>query len=82
MAYITLSSVGDSSCACVAAGTQSFASNQHTNTPGILVMWFDSCDVPQPLLPPFSLLWFPLLAEGQVHRHSCGLGTAGGTLAR
>lgn len=46
MDCVTLSSVSDSSCACGTAGTQTFASNQHTNTPGILVTWFDSCYVP------------------------------------
>lgn len=64
MAYIILSSVADSSCACVTAGTQTFATNQHTNTLGILVMWFDSYHVPKTPLPEFFLLWCPLLAEG------------------
>lgn len=69
MAYITLSSVGDSSCACVTAGTQTVASNEHTNMLGILVMCFDSYHVPKTPLPEFFLLWCPLLAEEQVHWH-------------
>lgn len=64
---VTPSSVGDSSCASLPAGALTFASNQHTNTPGILVMWFDPRYMPKPPLSPCSLL--PLLAEGQVGRH-------------
>lgn len=81
MAYITLSDVGDSSCACSLLGLKHLlGTNTQTLQGSWWCLWLPPCA--KALLPPCSLLCSPLLSEGQVHWHSCRLDAAGGTLAQ